>query len=164
LEKQNAPPDAARAETAHPRLARMRFLGRLLDNSILLPGGFRIGLDPIIGLLPGIGDLIGSLFSFWLIYEAARLGIKKRHLLRMVLNVIIETAAGSIPLLGDLFDAAWKANAKNVQITENNFHPGIRPRSLRKIIFAFAAILLGFYSLLALLFYLMVRGAAALFS
>ncbi|MGV3774820.1 MAG: DUF4112 domain-containing protein, partial [Verrucomicrobiales bacterium] len=74
--------ETARAERielpASNRLKRMRFLSRMLDNSILLPGGYRIGLDPIIGLIPGIGDVIATSFSLWLVYEAALMGIAKR--------------------------------------------------------------------------------------
>ena len=96
---------------ANPRLVRMRALSRLLDTAITLPGGFRIGIDPIIGLVPGIGDLIASSLSVWLIYDAARMGISKVTLARMIGNVMMEAAIGAVPLLGDIIDAVWKANA-----------------------------------------------------
>src|SRR5690606_12252594 len=99
---------------ANPPLQRMRALSRLLDNSIRLPGGYRIGACPLIGLIPAAGDLIASALSFWIIYDAALLGLPKRILLKMVGNVIVEAIVGSIPGLGDLFDAAWKANARNM--------------------------------------------------
>src|SRR5688500_6453587 len=99
-----------------PRLAGMRQLSRFLDTSILLPGGYRIGVDPLIGLVPGVGDVIASALSFWLIYDAARLGLSRLVLTRMVGNVLIESLVGTIPLLGDLFDAAWKANARNMRL------------------------------------------------
>jgi hypothetical protein len=139
---------------ANPRLARMRFLSRLLDNSIPLPGGYRIGLDPIIGLVPGLGDILGSAFSLWLIYDAARLGIRKRHLVRMAVNVAIETVAGAVPFIGDLFDAVWKANARNMEIVEANYQPANAARPLHRILFTFIFFLGIFYvGLFALLYF-----------
>src|SRR3954467_8880216 len=76
---------------ANPRLERIRFLANLLDTCIVLPGGYRIGIDPILGLIPGVGDIIGAALSLYLVREASKLGIRKRILLRMVGNVAIET-------------------------------------------------------------------------
>jgi hypothetical protein len=149
---------------ANPRLARMRFLARLLDNSILLPGGYRIGFDPIIGLIPGLGDFLGSLFSIWIIYDAARLGLRKRHLAHMVINVLIETIAGTVPLVGDIFDAAWKANAKNMQIVELHYQAPAPSRPLSRILFAFASFVLLFYALLFAVMYVAFRLLLSLFS
>src|SRR3954468_16267446 len=149
---------------ANPRLARMRFLSQFLDNSIRLPGGYRIGFDPIIGLVPGLGDILGSAFSLWIIYDAARLGVRKRHLVRMVLNVLIETVAGSVPIIGDIFDAAWKANAKNMRIVESHYRPATAARPLHKILFAFIGFLMLFYAMLGGLLYLVVRFFFSLFS
>ncbi len=87
-----------------------------MDNSIPLPGGFRIGLDPLLGLMPGIGDLVGSLISAGIVLQAHRVGLPKPTLLRMVANVGIDAAVGSIPFAGDLFDFAFKANTKNLQL------------------------------------------------
>lgn len=99
------------------RLERVRALARLLDSSIPIPGtGRRIGLDPIIGLIPGIGDVAGAALSGYIILEAASLGASRSTLLRMAANVAVEAAVGTVPLLGDLFDAGWKANARNVRL------------------------------------------------
>ncbi len=111
------------------RLQRIRFLARMLDTCITLPGGFRIGFDPIVGLIPGIGDFLGGAFSFYLVYEAARLGIPTGVLLRMCGNVVVELLVGEIPLLGDIFDAVWKANARNVRLVELHHHPAQPERS-----------------------------------
>src|SRR5688572_19744814 len=94
------------------RLRRLRSLAWLLDNSIPLPGGFRVGLDAIIGLIPGVGDAIGGLISTYLINEARMMGAPRSVLLRMTGNVLLETIIGVIPFAGDLFDAAYKANTK----------------------------------------------------
>lgn len=147
-----------------PRLARMRFLSMLLDNAILLPGGYRIGFDPIIGLLPGLGDFLGGLLSIWLIYDAARLGVSKLALLKMVLNVMIDTCAGSVPVLGDLMDAVWKSNARNMRLVEEEYRPGQKARSFRQIVaFICAIIALLFFALFAV-FYVGIKLLIALFA
>src|SRR5579871_5811664 len=79
----------------NPRYRRIRFLSVLMDQSIVLPNGYRIGLDPLLGLVPGIGDMVGALISCYLVYEAARLGLKKRVLVRMLGNIGIDTLVGS---------------------------------------------------------------------
>ena len=100
------------------RLERLRSLAWLLDNSIPLPGGFRIGLDAIIGLVPGIGDAIGALMSVFILNEARMLGAPRSVLMRMSGNVLLETLIGAIPFVGDLFDAGFKANARNIVLLE----------------------------------------------
>lgn len=79
-------------------------------------GGYRFGLDGIIGLLPGAGDAIGGLISAIIIYRAAQAGVPRSALLRMSANVAIDTALGAIPFIGDLFDFAFKANSINARI------------------------------------------------
>ena len=123
-----------------PRLRRIRFVAQLLDQSIVLPGGYRIGIDPIIGLIPGIGDTIGAVFSFYIVYEAARLGISTGILLRMCGNIFLETFLGEIPLLGDIFDAVWKATVRNVRLIDLHHRPTMPERPARKI-FLFVAVL-----------------------
>ncbi len=108
------------------RLERLRAFARLLDSSITLPGGYRIGLDGLIGLVPGIGDTLGGVASGYIILEAARLGASTTSLLRMVFNVLLETLVGLIPLVGDLFDFVWKANERNLALLERQLQ---RPRA-----------------------------------
>jgi hypothetical protein len=99
------------------RISRLDRLSRLLDSVLRIPGtNFRIGLDPLLGLIPGIGDTLGAVLSSYIIIEAARLGVPKRILFRMVGNVALESIAGAVPILGDLFDFAWKANLKNFEL------------------------------------------------
>lgn len=98
------------------RIQRLRALAWLLDNSIPLPGGYRIGVDALIGLVPGIGDAIGALISAYIVNEARTLGAPRSVLLRMMSNVMIETVIGAIPFAGDLFDAAFKANSRNLAL------------------------------------------------
>ena len=100
-------------------LQRIRGLAWLLDNSIPIPGTrIRIGLDALIGLIPGMGDATGAVLSTYILLEAGRLGVSRTTLIRMGANVLIESVVGIIPLLGDLFDAGWKANQRNVQLLE----------------------------------------------
>jgi Domain of unknown function (DUF4112) len=102
-----------------PRLKRLRQLSGLLDNIVTIPGTtVGIGLDPIIGLLPIGGDALGLIFSFYIIMEAAQIGVSRATLGRMVMNVIVDSLVGAIPMLGDLFDFAWKANNYNIILLE----------------------------------------------
>jgi hypothetical protein len=87
----------------------------LMDRSIPI-GSFRIGLDPILGLVPGVGDLFSGLISAVLIVQAHRNGVSRVTVLRMVANVAIDSALGAVPLIGDIFDFAWKANSKNLEL------------------------------------------------
>src|SRR3954470_587577 len=120
--KQNVrAPNDVNIDAPDPRLKRVRLLAKVLDNSITIPGiGRKIGLDPIIGLIPGIGDVIGAAMSGYIILEAARAEASALTLARMVVNVGIDTVLGAIPALGDLFDAAWKSNTKNVALLERH--------------------------------------------
>ena len=94
--------------------ARLDLLSHLLDDFIRVPGTpIRFGLDGIVGFVPGLGDVVGGLASTIIIVAAWVRGVPERTLLRMVLNVGIETAAGSVPFLGNLFDIGWRANRRN---------------------------------------------------
>jgi Domain of unknown function (DUF4112) len=108
--------------TFMPReLERLRTLSRLLDSAFVVPGTrYRVGLDAIVGLVPGIGDAIGAVFSIYIIFQAARMGVPRATLARMMGNVGLDTIVGEIPLLGDLFDAGFKANLKNVALIEQH--------------------------------------------
>lgn len=99
-------------------LTRVRNLARLLDSSIALPGGYRIGLDGLIGLVPGIGDAAAASISAYIVIQAARLGASTTTLIRMMGNILLELLVGIVPVLGDLFDFVWKANNRNVALLE----------------------------------------------
>jgi hypothetical protein len=101
------------------RLNALRLMARLLDSAIEIPGTrYRIGLDPIAGLLPGIGDLVSPLFTIALLWQSRDLNVPRVVQLRMLLNVAIDAGFGLVPILGDLFDVAWKANERNVALLE----------------------------------------------
>jgi hypothetical protein len=114
----------------HYKIQRLRQLSNLLDNAIKIPGtSLGIGLDPIIGLLPGGGDFLTGLFSAYIVFSAAQLGVSKSTLVRMTSHIIIDTLAGSIPVVGDIFDIAWKANTKNMELLDAHL---ASPQSVKK--------------------------------
>jgi hypothetical protein len=125
-------------------MKRLDGLAYLLDNSIPIPGtGRRVGLDAVIGLIPGVGDAAGSVLSAYIVVEAARAGTPFPVLARMVMNVAIEGIVGSIPFLGDLFDAAFKANDRNVRLLRTAMaQPDAARRSSRGVIIGVVLLLL----------------------
>ena len=103
------------------KLTRLRRISKLLDNAIAIPGTkFRFGLDPILGLLPGGGDTITGGISAYIVVEAARMGVPREVLGKMVGNILIDSFAGTIPVIGDLFDVGWKSNVKNIELLEKH--------------------------------------------
>ena len=91
----------------------------MLDEAVRIPGtNIRIGLDALFGLIPGGGDVAGGLFSGLIILQAARDGAPTPVLGRMLANVAIDVVVGTIPLIGDLFDVAWRANSRNVRLLD----------------------------------------------
>lgn len=101
------------------RLAATRRIAELLDSAFVVPGtNYRIGLDPIIGLIPMVGDLASPLFTIGLLWQAYDLGIPKVVQLRMIFNAAVDALVGAVPLAGDLFDFAWKSNQWNLALLE----------------------------------------------
>ena len=98
-------------------LKRMDWLASLLDDGVKLPVvGIRIGIDPLLGLVPVTGDVVAAAAGLYLVAEGIRLGVRKRTLARMLLNLGIDFAVGSVPVVGDLFDVAWKAHRRNLNL------------------------------------------------
>lgn len=107
------------------RVERLRRLAVLLDSSVKIPGSnMTIGLDPILGLLPGIGDVISAGLALYIVHEARMLGASRKQLVLMLANVAIDTVAGFVPVVGDVFDFAFKANIRNLRLM------GIEPRGM----------------------------------
>ncbi len=107
--------------TTHParrdaELVNLERLAWFLDSSVALPGGFRIGADSLIGLIPGIGDAAGALVSAYIMAQGFRLGATPSVFLRMGMNVALDLIVGAIPVIGDLFDMAFRANRRNVEL------------------------------------------------
>ena len=92
-------------------------LSRWMDGLFRIPGlGWRFGLDAIVGLIPGVGDTVTRLTSFFILAAGVRYRVPKITLLRMGTNIAIDYLLGSVPLIGDLFDAAWKSNQMNMEL------------------------------------------------
>ncbi len=114
----------------------LEILAVMLDSAFRVPGTkFRIGLDSMIGLIPGVGDAIGAGLSGYLLYRGARAGIPLRALLQMTGNVLLDTLTGIVPIAGDIFDAAYKSNLKNVAIIQRHVRavPGRPERSHQEV-------------------------------
>lgn len=98
-------------------LGRLHWLAELFDDRFRLPGtGRRFGLDGLLGLIPGLGDATTAVISLYLAAEGWRLGMPLRSILRMGVNIVVDTVLGAVPLIGDVFDFAWRANQKNVRL------------------------------------------------
>lgn len=92
-----------------------------MDDRFKIPGtNTRVGLDGLIGLIPGVGDGLAMLFSLYIVFEARRLGLSFSTVMLMLWNIILDTVVGSIPALGDFFDFAFKANRRNMDIIRRN--------------------------------------------
>jgi hypothetical protein len=111
--------ESVRSEEADKVRRSLQQLAWLLDSSIRVPGTrLTIGLDPLIGLFPVIGDLLGVALSSYILSQAARLGAPRSVLSRMAFNIAVEGVVGIVPLAGDVFDAAFKANQRNVRLLD----------------------------------------------
>ena len=109
-------------------LAALRKWSVLLDSAFRVPGtNLTFGLDPILGLIPGLGDLTSPLFAALLLLHAVRMRIPRVIQVRMLTNAAVDVVIGFIPVLGDLFDFGWKANVRNLALLERYAHPGSKP-------------------------------------
>jgi hypothetical protein len=129
--------------TTEDPLARARALTRLLDSAARVPGtSFRFGLDPVLGLVPGLGDVAGAALSGYVVVLASRLGAPKTVIVRMLGNVVIDTVGGTIPVIGDLFDAGWKSNSRNLALLERHVaQPTAAKAASRAVVWLTVAVL-----------------------
>jgi hypothetical protein len=115
LELHSIPFSGTRSREA--RIAQLEALASLLDSVVIIPGtNIRLGIDALIGLVPGIGDVITTLISLYIIREARALGVPRHVIWRMIANVAIDGVVGAVPLVGDAFDVMWRANLRNVAL------------------------------------------------
>lgn len=119
IDSAGASVDAALEDAAPASLVRARRIAWLMDDSVPLPGTrFRFGLDPLLGLGPGVGDAVSWVISLHLLWAGWRLRAGPTTLVRMAGNVLLDTVLGAVPAIGDLFDFVFKANDKNLKILE----------------------------------------------
>jgi hypothetical protein len=98
-------------------LARLDALARLMDSAVAIPGtSIRLGLDALIGLVPVAGDLVSNVISTYIVWEARRLGVSRLTVARMLANTAVDTIIGAIPILGDVFDVAFRGNMRNLAL------------------------------------------------
>lgn len=115
----------AEAENA---VERARRVGNLMDDAIRVPGtGYRIGLDPLLGIVPVSGDAVAAVASMYILFEAFRVGVPYRTLATMLLFVGVDFLFGSVPVLGPFVDAALKVNRRNAETLESYVQSGIEP-------------------------------------
>jgi hypothetical protein len=129
-------------------LALVRRWAVLLDSAFRVPGtNVRVGLDPLIGLVPGVGDLAAPVFTGLLLLTGLRLRVPAIVQTRMVLNAAFDMLLGLVPVLGDLADLTWKANLRNLALLERHARPGVPPG---RADYVFVFICLGLVALIAL--------------
>jgi hypothetical protein len=141
------------------RVKRLNRLAWLLDSSIPVPGlKLRVGIDAVIGLIPGLGDAVGVLLSSYIVREAWSLGVPASTLVRMAFNVAVEGIVGLIPFAGDVFDAVWKANQRNVALLNAHLeHPGRARAASRTFVTILVGGLILFFALVSVLGFLVLR-------
>lgn len=144
-------------------LAKLKRLAWLLDNALPLPGGYRIGIDSLLGLVPGVGDSAGLIASAYIVWRANLMRIPTPVLAKMIGNIAIDAVLGVVPLLGDIFDIAYKANLRNVELIESELTgsavqhaptPGMGRRALliTITILLVAGVIFGFILLVVVVF------------
>lgn len=152
--------------TGDRRLDRLRRLVWWLDEGIRVPGTrIRIGLDPILGLVPGLGDAVGALLGGSILVEALRRRVPQATLIRIVGNIILDTVVGAVPVIGDVFDWVWKSNRRNLQLLErHSIEPLKAQREDRLIVVSLVSLLVAICSGLVLGFALLVTAVVRVFT
>jgi hypothetical protein len=118
-------------------------LARAMDSAVRIPGtNVRVGLDALIGLVPGVGDLAGTAIAGYIVLAGVRAGAPASVVTRMLLNVAIDAVGGAVPILGDLFDVGWRANTRNVALLDAHLaRPGATRTSSRGLVVGVLAVL-----------------------
>ena len=112
-------------------LRSLRSISWLFDELVRVPwhGTFKFGLDAVLGLLPGGGDVLGGAVSVYALFAARRLGAPTSVIIRMALKIVIDAVLGAVPFLGDIFDVAWKANRKTFRCSSSSWQRRRRRRA-----------------------------------
>ena len=130
-------------EQNEEKLIRLKLLSNRLDEIITIPGTkYKIGIDPIIGIIPVVGDLLGSIISIYIIYSGSKMGLSSRIVAKMGLNLGLDFVIGLTPFLGDILDMGWKANKRNVELIEKNIKQTSENYHLSNLIIATLTILI----------------------
>ncbi|MEM7552438.1 MAG: DUF4112 domain-containing protein [Bacteroidota bacterium] len=136
----------------------------LLDTKFKIPGTkIRFGLDPILGLIPGFGDILSYGISSVLIFTMIRHGASGKVAIKMIFNLILDTVIGAIPILGTIFDVYYKANTRNLELLKSYYKEGKNSGSGKEIFIITGIIMLAIFLLIMYLIYLLISGIAGLF-
>jgi len=132
------------SQTTYPDpLRNIRALSKLMDAQFRIPGtSIRFGVDGVIGLIPGVGDFISFLISSYIVSMAVNKGASGFVVARMLVNIVIDALVGAIPFLGDIFDVAFKANQRNMQLLQEHYVEGKHQGSSMKVIIPVVLVLL----------------------
>ena len=141
---------ASRAERFHAAERRIGRVTHALDELIAVPGTpVKVGLDPVIGLIPIVGDAVAGIVGAWVIAEAARFGIPRIVVGRMIVNLVVDLAIGAVPVLGDLFDVVFRANSRNLALFRRHaLEPDASTRSDQAFFVGVVLVLVGIVWLL----------------
>lgn len=144
---------ASRSERFHAAERRIGRVTHLLDEIVGIPGtSIRVGLDPVIGLVPVVGDAVAALVGIWVIGEAARFGVPRLVLGRMIVNLVLDLGIGAIPLIGDLYDVTMRSNSRNLALFRRHaLDPDASTRGERAFLGGLVLLLVGLVWLLATL-------------
>ena len=143
------PEHLERMRAAERRIASVT---RLLDDAVAIPGTrHRLGLDAVVGLIPGVGDLVAAAVGGWIVLEATRFRLPRVVVARMVVNTVVDLAVGAVPLLGDLFDVAFRSNRKNLELFRRHaVDPGASTSGDRAFLAGLGLIVIGLVILVAM--------------
>jgi hypothetical protein len=137
-------PDVVEPDSKLPQdLVALRRFAYYMDEAFTIPGTpIKVGLDAVIGLIPGVGDVIGGILSSWIVIGALRHRVPARIILRMIFNIGVDLTIGAVPLAGDVFDFLYEENVKNMRLLEKHRDRTRRPRSMAAIAFVASLIVL----------------------
>lgn len=130
-------------QTPQPGLKNLDALAKLMDAQFRIPGtNIRFGMDALIGLIPGVGDFSSFLISAYMVSLAINKGASGFVLARMILNISVDALVGAVPILGDIFDVAFKANQRNIKLLQQHYTEGRHQGGARKVIIPVVIVLL----------------------
>ncbi len=136
------------------KLKWVEYVSVLMDDKFKIPGtNFRFGLDPLLNLIPIVGDLSGFAVSAMLVATMAKNGASRKIVILMLINIIIDTTIGAIPIIGNIFDFAYKSNTKNIRLLKEHYQDGKHQGKGTGIIVLIVVILLVFLILITFLMY-----------
>ncbi|MDZ4795500.1 MAG: DUF4112 domain-containing protein [Bacteroidota bacterium] len=141
-------------QTSIPELRNLHSLAKFMDAQFRIPGtSIRFGLDSLIGLVPGVGDLVSFFISGYMVSIAVKKGASGFVQARMLFNIVIDAVVGAVPILGDIFDVAFKANQRNMKLLQQHYGEGKHQGSSKKVIVPVVIVMIGVLVGLVWLFY-----------